>query len=323
MQMKRGWKKDEFSTPDLIWNVKLEGTYTEKRNGVEKVCKLSGTAVKLTYMFLVRCLDIYGEVFPPYETIAKFTEQSAKNAQRCVAYLEKVGLIRKMNRFNEEGMKISNFYMIFHPAQIPGLELIEEKPSIFGTDATSYRMDATSHPKNLGESANPSTFGTDATSHRMDATSHNNSSSSSFIKSSSVVSDPAFQKLSIAWKDCFQDDLEEWEFLELMKLRDLDFILGQIKLIKEHHDLDSIQSPYAFVSSCLKKKNGYKVPKTKGKKATPKKPKLEKPGHIVDLPGSVRRQEEQAATKEPADPQETEDVVRVRARIAKLMGQHK
>lgn len=359
MRMVRGWKKDEFATPDIIWNIRLEGTYTEKRKGIEKECKLSGTAVKLTYIFLARYLDIYGDVFPSVDTIAKFTEQSSKNAQRCIAYLEKIRLLKKVPRYNALKMQTSNEYILFHPAQVPGLEWIE-KPNNLGMDVTSYpenqglsyqgmanlnnlSTDVTSYPEsrhgrdvlpeNTGvskpQSANPSKSGTDV------ASPYNTSSSNFNISSSSVLDDPSFQKLSQAWKDCFQghfdEDLEEWEFLQLMKLRDLDFILGQLKLIKEHHDISSIDSPYAFVSSCLKKKNGYKVPKKKRpaeKKAEKKKAPVSKKGKPSDLPKAIQEQLDQEEGQQQPVPQNETDkaqrriqLMQERAKVKKKLDQ--
>lgn len=166
----RGWKKDEFSAPANTWFIKLEGKYFDKSKG--KHVKLSGAAVKLTYLFLVHCLDVYGGVFPSYETIAKYTEQSVKTVQRCVAYLEQIGLIYKINRFSDEGLRKSNEYIIYHPAQIPNLPTVEDTESKRLEDETD-RLDSETKPENKAESDEPSISGMDSETKRLEAAANN------------------------------------------------------------------------------------------------------------------------------------------------------
>ncbi len=251
-KMRKGWKSDEFRTPDIIWFVRLEGKYWEPSR--KKWAKLSGTAVKLTYICLARYLDIYGEVFPAIETVAKLTEQSEKNAQRCINYLVEVGLIRKINRRTDENMKTSNEYILMHPSQVEGLEVIKvrESTKFFESDAASQRTDAASqpknmdfdgnlaesgtdaasYPKNLRGSENPSNFGTDAASQRTDATTYDGQSVGSSV-GGYAAGDHA--RITEKFRKAFQEELDEFQLEEIMDFEiPVERVLKLITLIRNH-----------------------------------------------------------------------------------------
>ncbi|TCS92215.1 hypothetical protein [Hazenella coriacea] len=294
----RGWKKQEFNTPDNVWNLKLEGVYREKRKDQMKESKLSGTSVKLVYIYLLRCLDVFGEVFPSYRKIGEATEMSSKQVERCVNFLCEIKLIEKRKRYKKDSKeRDSNLYVIYHPDQIPTIPRIDAASEGYGRDVHGG-TDAAS--EGYGRDVHG---GTDAASEGMDGESKNSfSSSSSIFSSSSVIeSDKNYVKVNEAWQESFKELLDPAIYLTLTKYAEIDFIVDILKKIKKHHDISAIHDNFAFVYSCIDK-GGYIVPtKPKPKKKSINK-KFQGRGEIV--PKSLQSLEIKEDTDEQSQPKE-------------------
>ena len=243
--MQRGWKKEEFSSPDLIWMLDLSGQVVEKN----RVVKVSGHAPKLVYLYLVRCLDIDQRVMPSRKTIARFTQLSESTVKRALKVLVNFGLIEIIHRF-KDGTKENdtNYYIVYHPKQVQGLKYLK----------IAQDQDASMPP---GESA--MTRGGGVTVNQGGVT-VNRKDSSSCSNSSSVVKDPLeenFQKINKAWRETFKQEIEKPAFITLVKYADgdIDFLIDIIDKIKKYHkSKKAIDSPFAFVLSCVQK-GGYIV----------------------------------------------------------------
>ena len=250
--MQRGWKKEEFSSPDLIWMLDLSGQVVEKN----RVVKVSGHAPKLVYLYLVRCLDIDQRVMPSRKTIARFTQLSESTVKRALKVLVNFGLIEIIHRF-KDGTKENdtNYYIVYHPKQVQGLKYLK----------IAQDQDASMPP---GESA--MTRGGGVTVNQGGVTVNqggvtvNRKDSSSCSNSSSVVKDPLeenFQKINKAWRETFKQEIEKPAFITLVKYADgdIDFLIDIIDKIKKYHkSKKAIDSPFAFVLSCVQK-GGYIV----------------------------------------------------------------
>lgn len=133
--------------------------------------------------------------------------------------------------------------------------------------------------------------------------------------------DPNFMKINDAWKDCFHEDLNRFQYITLTKIAEVDYLVEQISLIKEYHpNKKSIDDPGKYVFRCIQNggfqpfeyqpRRGYQKSKTVKKNAVKSKP----------LPKSVKRQLDIKAGLIEDVPQYTpEEIARKKASIdAKL-----
>jgi hypothetical protein len=273
--MQRGWKKEEFSSPDLIWMLDLSGQVVEKN----RVVKVSGHAPKLVYLYLVRCLDIDQRVMPSRKTIARFTQLSESTVKRALKVLVNFGLIEIIHRF-KDGTKENdtNYYIVYHPKQVQGLKYLKiaqdqdasmppgESAMTRGGGVTVNQGGVTVN-QGGGVTVNQGGVtvnqGGGVTVNQGGVT-VNRKDSSSCSNSSSVVKDPLeenFQKINKAWRETFKQEIEKPAFITLVKYADgdIDFLIDIIDKIKKYHkSKKAIDSPFAFVLSCVQK-GGYIV----------------------------------------------------------------
>jgi hypothetical protein len=256
--MQRGWKKEEFSSPDLIWMLDLSGQVVEKN----RVVKVSGHAPKLVYLYLVRCLDIDQRVMPSRKTIARFTQLSESTVKRALKILVNFGLIEIIHRF-KEGTKENdtNYYIVYHPKQVQGLKYLKISQD---QDAVMPPGESTVNQgwSTMNQGWSTVNQGGGVTVDQGGVTVDRKDISSSSINSSSVVKAPLeenFQKINKAWRETFKQEIEKPAFLTLVKYADddIDFLVDIINKIRKHHKR-AIDSPFAFVLSCVQK-GGYIV----------------------------------------------------------------
>lgn len=293
--MRRNWKKDEFTSPDIIWDLDMNGTVIEKVKGKPTERKVDGSFVKLVYMYLVRTAEIEKSVFPSYITIAKHTQLSKMTVIRCIKVLESFFLIEKTTR-KRTGKKDydSNVYLINHPKYVEGLKYLDVVPHV----------DKGSTPRKQGnENLVPHV---DKGGIRGDTYKDLDSVLKDSIKDS--VCNESWNDISRAWKECFQESLSEIEFINLVKRSSVSFLLETVILIKKHHDISSIKSPFAFVSKCIDI-GGYIV-KEKPKRTTNTKNKKSKP-----LPKAVKAQLDSKRGVETPREHTREELARKRAEI--------
>lgn len=301
MSMYRNWKKDEFTSPDIIWELDLNSTVVEKVKGKPTERKVDGAYVKLVYLYLVRTLDLHDTVFPSYQTIGKYTQLSKMTVIRCIKVLECLKLIEKTTR-KSKGKKgyDSNVYLINHPKNVDGLKYVEVVPHV----------DKGCTPRRQGEQGEVVPH-VDKGGIRGDTYKDLDSVLKDSIKDS--VCSESWNDMSRAWKDCFQESLSEIEFINLTKRSSVSFLLETITLIKKHHDISSIKSPFAFVSKCLDI-GGYIV-KERTKRTTKTSNKKSKP-----LPRAVKEQlDHQNGTDTPKREFTREEIVRAKARIERKL----
>jgi hypothetical protein len=275
--MQRGWKKDEFSSPDIIWLIDLNGQVVEVVKGEPRIINVGGASVKLVYLYLVRCLDIDQRVMPSHKTIAKWTQLGVSTVKRCLRVLADYGLIEIINRF-KEGSKENdtNYYIIHHPSQVAGLKYLEVQQSadvsMFPGQSTMNQRQSTMNQRQSTMNQRQSTMnqGGQSTMNQKDI-----SSSSSYI--SSVVKTPDeedFKKLNEAWKKCFNQNVDKAAYTTFIKYAEVDFVIDIVDKIKEHHKAP-IDSPFGFVFSCIRK-GGYIVEESKEPEKKKKVTKINK-----------------------------------------------
>jgi hypothetical protein len=256
--MQRGWKKEEFSSPDLIWMLDLSGQVVEKN----RVVKVSGHAPKLVYLYLVRCLDIDQRVMPSRKTIARFTQLSESTVKRALKILVNFGLIEIIHRF-KEGTKENdtNYYIVYHPKQVPGLKylkIFQDQDAVMPPGESTMNQGGVTVDQGGRVTVDQGGVTVDQGGVTVDRKDISSSSSNS----SSVVKDPLeenFQKINKAWQETFKQEIEKPAFITLVKYADgdIDFLVDIINKIRKHHKR-AIDSPFAFVLSCVQK-GGYIV----------------------------------------------------------------
>lgn len=277
MQMMRNWKKEEFSSPDVIWELDLNGTVIETVKGKVKERKVDGAYVKLVYLYLIRCLDIHNDVFPSYNTIGKYTHLSKMSVIRCIKVLEDYQLIAKTKR-KKEGKKEndSNVYLINHPHSIKSVSYIDEVVPHIDNGGTPRRPHVVPHVDNGSIPGVPY-----------------KDLNTSVLKDSVCNRDENFKIVGEAWRNCFQEEMSEIEFINLHKKSSTTFLLNTINDIKKYHDHTSIKSAFAFVSKCIDI-GGYVVKEKKQKivnkkSKSPTLPKAVSKTHVEKPVDEARR----------------------------------
>ena len=296
--MQRGWKKDEFSSPDVVWLLDLDGQVIEIVKGKSRVINVSGAGVKLVYLYLVRCLDVDQRVMPSHKTIAKHTQLSRSTVKRCLQVLANYGLIEIINRF-KEGTKENdtNYYIVYHPNQGKGLKRL---PS---DDASTSEGESTMN-QGGGFTMNQGGF----TMNQKNISSSSSSFSSSVVRPSVEAE---FNKLNQAWQRCFKQEIDKAAFVTLTKYADVDFLVDVVDKIKKHHK-KRIDSPFGFVFSCIEK-GGYIVEQPIEPEEKPAKQGQRKVDKKEKLPQMLRMQMEMEQQEQPQ--QQTEDTKEVERRI--------
>lgn len=288
MSMLRGWKKDEFSSPDMIWDLDLNGTVLETIKGKVVERKVDGSYVKLVYLYLVRTLDMHNEVFPSYATMAKYTHLSSRTAIRCVKVLVEFGLIEKITRKKDNTDRHdSNVYIVHHPKMLTGLKFID-----------GYERGAQPIEDGYERGAQPG----------YERGAYYSTLKDSVLKDS-VCKDDNFNLVSQAWKDCFQENMDKIEFINLYKKSNIEFLLSTIALIKKHHDISKIKSAFAFMSNCIDL-GGYIVKAKKKRTVAPKENKKK----ASTLPKAVAGQTEVKKT-------DAEELAIKKARVEKKLAE--
>ncbi len=100
------------------------------------------------------------------------------------------------------------------------------------------------------------------------------------------------------WEEIFCNVLQDWEYTALVKSATRTGLVRNICLIQEHHNVSDIQSPFAFVYSCVTN-GGYSIPE-KGTQPRSRYEEKKKGGR--PLPKAVQRQQES-----PSAPKYTEE----------------
>jgi hypothetical protein len=127
--------------------------------------------------------------------------------------------------------------------------------------------------------------------------------------SSSVVSHSAeFDKLNQAWQKCFKQEIDQTAFITLTKYADVPFLVDIVDKIKKHHK-KRIDSPFAFVFSCVQK-GGYMVEEPKEQEEKPAKQggqwkPEKKPVDQEKMPAALRMAQEQP--QQPANQEDMEE----------------
>jgi hypothetical protein len=324
--MQRGWKKDEFSSPDVVWLLDLDGQVIEIVKGKSRVINVSGAGVKLVYLYLVRCLDVDQRVMPSHKTIAKHTQLSRSTVKRCLQVLANYGLIEIINRF-KEGTKENdtNYYIVYHPNQVKGLKRLpsddastSEGESImnqggFTMNQGGFTMNQGGFTMNQGGfTMNQGGFtmnqGGGFTMNQKNISSSSSSFSSSVVRPSVEAE---FNKLNQAWQRCFKQEIDKAAFVTLTKYADVDFLVDVVDKIKKHHK-KRIDSPFGFVFSCIEK-GGYIVEQPIEPEEKPAKQGQRKVDKKEKLPQMLRMQMEMEQQEQPQ--QQTEDTKEVERRI--------
>lgn len=104
-KMIRGYKKEEFHTPD-VFSIDMS------------------EHAKITYMYLQRLMDVEGDVSPSHNEVAHYCGFSQSTAKRAIKELENMDLIKIINRKKSHKENDTNLYVVYHPKQIETLKML-------------------------------------------------------------------------------------------------------------------------------------------------------------------------------------------------------
>ncbi|MFS8652484.1 MAG: helix-turn-helix domain-containing protein [Caldibacillus sp.] len=212
----RGWKKDEFNAPSLIWCVDID------------------TKCKITYLYIVYRLE-NGDDCPSHSQIARACSFSKRTAEKATKMLHEYGLIRKIHRkkpgTNEND---SNRYIVYHPLQVKGLPWIKDpEGSEINSPPVANNVRQGSEI-NSPPVANDVRQGSEIDSHL------------SLSVGSSVCSSDDVTQIRAYWKKAFNEEPSEFEIEEILSYKlPIDKVKEIIRKVRLYIDIRT--SPFAVV----------------------------------------------------------------------------
>lgn len=97
---------------------------------------------KLVRLYLAKCANGDRQAWPSYNDIAKTCDISRDTAKRAIEELLQKGWIKKINRFKENGLNLSNIYTLCDP---PAPEQEQSGPRGVGAHSTGVGAVAASN----------------------------------------------------------------------------------------------------------------------------------------------------------------------------------